>query len=243
MIKKSFKMMLVALVMMGFTTLSAQNDLVIKADKESYSVGDKINVSVSVKNDVAVKDSKDVNVWYCLVDKCTDVCIAANKKAMPKISESQRSIAIPDDWVNKWVKIFAENSAAKLSSNEVCIQIKPKKASEDKEAINADRWTNKNTPVYSDCNSVTKKAVKTLKKGTKVYATDKYTCNGKTYVKISEGYVNVNDLSTADPSKTAPKIAPKPTAEPKADPKPTAEPKATPPKTKTDKKSTPSSTR
>ena len=67
--------------------------------------------------------------------------------------------------------------------------------------INDYRWTIQNANVYSDLNLSNRKT--TLNKGTKVYVSEKYTySNGKVVAKINEGYVNANDLGTAEPTPT-----------------------------------------
>jgi hypothetical protein len=72
------------------------------------------------------------------------------------------------------------------------------------QTINADRWTNASVTVYSDWNPTARKSVKTIAKGTKVYATAKYTLsNGEVFVKTADGYIPLSQLDA-----TAPKVTP-----------------------------------
>ena len=69
------------------------------------------------------------------------------------------------------------------------------------QSVNADRWTNTNTPVYNDWNPNTRTTVKTITTGTKVSVSIKYTLsNGEVLAKIPDGYVNANNLNTAAPN-------------------------------------------
>ena len=68
--------------------------------------------------------------------------------------------------------------------------------------VNDYRWINVTTAnVYNDWNMTSRKT--TLNKGTKVYVNYKYILsNGSQVAKINEGYVNANDLGTAEPTPT-----------------------------------------
>ena len=78
-------------------------------------------------------------------------------------------------------------------------------------SINADRWTNQNTAIYSDWNQSNRKSIGiTLPKGTKVNVRDKFTFGNEAFVLIwtynrEQGnysgnmYINANHLTDAEP--------------------------------------------
>jgi|GEM_PF-6002806 len=113
-------------------------------------------------------------------------------------------------WENKWVKIIAHDKVGGGWSDPVYVKINPKPQSNptppaqpqySTSRINDYRWTIQSATVYNDLNLSNRKT--TLNKGTKVYVTEKYTySNGKVVAKINEGYVNANDLGTAEPTPT-----------------------------------------
>jgi len=213
--KKTFMSVAFVVMMLPVANLFAgngPNDPVIKTDKSTYYVGDKINVTIS-----NIKNNGNIKVWYCLLEGRYDACNPNKKWEMWKTSNSQQYMGpMSDAWANKWIKIIAENTAINTWSNEIYMQIKPKQTPQPgptppaqptctTETITAgDRWTNTNTSVFSDWNPNTRKVVRTIPKDTKVSVTNtKYkVSNGDVFAKISDGYINANHLNTAAPTPT-----------------------------------------
>ena len=132
MTKKSLKIALVALVMMpmmafGQTAATAERNItgkepVISVDKRSYSVGDKIAVTVSdISKDAAI------TVWYNVVDNEKEEGKPENRKEMKKISENEHYTVVEKDWNGKWIRIIAEDRKERVSSKEIVVQILPSK--------------------------------------------------------------------------------------------------------------------
>jgi len=130
MTKKSLKIALVALVMMpmmafGQTAATAERNItgkepVISVDKRSYSVGDKIAVTVSdISKDAAI------TVWYNVVDNEKEEGKPENRKEMKKISENEHYMIVEKDWNGKWIRIVAENTKERVFSKEIVVQILP----------------------------------------------------------------------------------------------------------------------
>ena len=133
MTKKSLKIALVALVMMPMMALTMNGQTaastaernagkapVISVDKRSYSVGDKIAVTVS---DIS-KDAT-ITVWYNVVSNEKEEGKLENRKEMRKASENEHSLLVEKDFAGKWIIIVAENTKERVFSKEIVVQIHP----------------------------------------------------------------------------------------------------------------------
>ena len=86
------------------------------------------------------------------------------------------------------------------------------------QSINADRWTNQNTTIYSDWNPSSRKSVgATIPKGTKVNVRDKFILGSEAFVEIwthnreqgnynGKMFINANHLTDVEPQQAKPEV-------------------------------------
>jgi hypothetical protein len=209
--KKLFMGILLMVMMLPTISLAQVKPRITSpSDRSSSTLGNQVNVTVSGNNIEVIYAGLNGNP-----NPYSDNESNFYKGTMYSSSNSNHYFTPGSDtWANKWVKIIAHDKTGGGWSDPIYIKINPKPQPaptpapqqptvSQQQPINADRWTNQNTTVYSDWNPNTRRSVRTLGTDTKVYVSQKYTLsNGETLAKISEGYVNANNLKTDAPAPT-----------------------------------------